>query len=106
MDITVPVGCTSVTLAVSGVKGVSGGKITGVDEVEGTQMVASYNRPKVSDMVNPANGTCNMVFPLCITSLTINGQTIAVVNGLAQTVNSVNLTAIFNQCWINAFRVA
>lgn len=106
MNVQLPVGVTSITLAVTGVKVPNGaGVIAGVDEVEGTQLCASYNRPKVSDTTNMSTGTVNMILPACITSITINAATYAVTAGAAPNVAAVNANTLFNQAWINAFRV-
>lgn len=107
MQVRVPEGVTSVTLAGSGVKAVSSGLISGVDEVEGSQLVQDYNRPKVSDTTNMSTGTVNMLLPPQITSITINGNTYAVSAGAAANVAAVDATVLFNQGWLqNGFRFA
>jgi hypothetical protein len=107
MDVLVPNGVSSVTLAVSGVKAVSNGKITGVDDVEGTQLCASYNRPKMSDTTNMATGTVNIQLPPPITAITINGSGYVVSGGQFLSLPAANATPLFNQGWFqNGFRPA
>lgn len=107
VSIRVPTGVTSITLAVSGVKSVTAGIISGVDDVEGTQLVQSYNKPRVSAMTNLTTGAINMLLPLPITSITINGNTYAVSSGLAAAVAAADATILSNQGWLeNGFRPA
>jgi len=105
MNISMPVGVSSVTFTTAGVKAVSGGAVSGIGEVEGTQVVASYNRPKVGHTTNLTTGTVKLHLPPQITSITINGNVYAVTAGVADNVAAVDATAVVNQGTTNAFRV-
>lgn len=102
MDIRLPPGITSITFAASGPKTPVGGIVTGIQDAEGTQVVANYNRPKIGS--SQASGLVQLHLPKQITSVTINGTTYPVVNGVANNVLAADATRIFNQGWINAFR--
>lgn len=104
MDIVVPNGITSITFATAGAKVPSSGVVSGVGDDEGTQVCASYNRPKVG-ATTLANGQVQLQVAPQITEIQINGHTITFTAGLATGVDPVDATAIFNQGWLmNGFR--
>lgn len=102
MEVRVPTGVTSLTLAVSGVKAVTNGIISGVNDVEGTQLVQAYNRPQMSNTTNMSTGTVNLKLPPQITSITISGSTYAVNGGIAADVAAAHATTLFSEGWFQS----
>lgn len=104
MDIAVPDGITSITFATAGAKVPSAGVVSGVGDEEGTQVCASYNRPKVG-ACNLSTGAIDVQVAPQITQIVINGNTINFTDGVATGVAAADATILFNRGWLmNGFR--
>lgn len=82
--IRVPPNCGGMTLSTSGALVAAGNLITGMTAGELTSLVSPYAFPGGTCIATTvvASGLTQLVMPLVVTSITINGTAYAVTNGL------------------------
>jgi hypothetical protein len=105
-DIFVPSNVSSITFTTSGVKAVSGGKITGITALEASGILGSDNMGKNQgsewqgfrlENANLATGNCSFLAPPVITSITMSATPFAVVGGRITAVPAADATILATQ---------
>jgi hypothetical protein len=90
--VRVPPNVSSVTLTTSGAVVPAGGIIT-CTALEATELNLQNRKGPGLGVIDSAATTCRLQLPTVITSITINGNVIAVVNGVSGAVNAADAAA-------------